>query len=173
MSLHVSPTTKKLSSYSMPQRTSISRGMSSPCLLTAKSSDFSLAIPIFIYLFPRSISRRSRTIIENAIESCLQVITLSPETTAKARILRARARLANGSHFSAREGRCFVPSSSFNVLIPMTTDLQAALDAEPDNPEAKALLHQRSVTVEKVSLNSGSLSCPSLILCVASVSAAN
>lgn len=32
----------------------------------------------------------------------------------------------------------------------MTTDLQAALDAEPDNPEAKALLHQRSVTVEKV-----------------------
>lgn len=70
----------------------------------------------------------------------------------------------------------FVPSSpflSFNVLIPMTTDLQAALDAEPDNPEAKALLHQRSVTVEKVNLNSGSLSCPSLILCVAFVSAAN
>lgn len=29
-------------------------------------------------------------------------------------------------------------------------DLQAALVAEPDNPEAKALLHQRSVTVEKV-----------------------
>lgn len=89
----------------MPQRTSISRGMFSPCLLIAKSSDFSLAISIFIYLFPRSISRRSRTIIENAIESCLQVITLSPETTAKARILRARARLANGSHFSAQEGR--------------------------------------------------------------------
>jgi hypothetical protein len=32
----------------------------------------------------------------------------------------------------------------------MPTDLQAALDAEPDNPEAKALLHHRSVTVEKV-----------------------
>lgn len=30
------------------------------------------------------------------------------------------------------------------------SDLQAALEAEPDNPEAKALLHQRSVTVEKV-----------------------
>ncbi|KAG6840008.1 hypothetical protein C0991_009640 [Blastosporella zonata] len=29
-------------------------------------------------------------------------------------------------------------------------DLQAALVAEPDNPEAKALLHQRSVTVEKL-----------------------
>lgn len=32
----------------------------------------------------------------------------------------------------------------------MGEDLQAALVAEPDNPEAKALLHQRSVTVEKV-----------------------
>lgn len=75
---------------------------------------------------------RSRTVVENAIESCLQVTTLTPETIAKARILRARARLANGSHFSAQE------------------DLQAALDAEPDNPEAKALLYQRSVTVEKL-----------------------
>ncbi|KAF9444045.1 hypothetical protein P691DRAFT_737051 [Macrolepiota fuliginosa MF-IS2] len=75
---------------------------------------------------------RSRTVVENAIQSCLQVTTLSPEVVAKARILRARARLANGSHFSAQE------------------DLQAALDAEPDNPEAKALLHQRSVAVEKL-----------------------
>ncbi|KAG6883754.1 hypothetical protein C0993_003992 [Termitomyces sp. T159_Od127] len=32
----------------------------------------------------------------------------------------------------------------------MSQDLQAALVAEPDNPEAKALLHQRSVTVEKL-----------------------
>ena len=30
------------------------------------------------------------------------------------------------------------------------TDLQAALEADPDNPEAKALLYQRSVAVEKV-----------------------
>ncbi|KAF9461353.1 hypothetical protein BDZ94DRAFT_1310625 [Collybia nuda] len=75
---------------------------------------------------------RSRTIVENAIQSCLQITTLSPENTAKARILRARARLAAGSHFGAQE------------------DLQAALNAEPDNPEAKALLHQRSVTVEKL-----------------------
>ncbi|TFK38702.1 hypothetical protein BDQ12DRAFT_712664 [Crucibulum laeve] len=75
---------------------------------------------------------RSRTVIHNAIQSCLQVATLSPETVAKARILRARARLASGSHFSAQE------------------DLTAALVAEPDNPEAKALLHQRSVAVEKL-----------------------
>lgn len=38
----------------------------------------------------------------------------------------------------------------------MSADLQAALVAEPDNPEAKALLHQRSVTVEKVGLVSTS-----------------
>ena len=33
------------------------------------------------------------------------------------------------------------------------SDLQAALVAEPDNPEAKALLYQRSVAVEKVILD--------------------
>ncbi|KAF8188708.1 hypothetical protein BJ912DRAFT_1031893 [Pholiota molesta] len=75
---------------------------------------------------------RSRTVIENAIQSCLQVATLSPENVAKARILRARARRANGLQMGAQE------------------DLHAALLAEPDNPEAKALLHQRSVTVEKL-----------------------
>ncbi|GLB44437.1 hypothetical protein LshimejAT787_1700640 [Lyophyllum shimeji] len=75
---------------------------------------------------------RSRTIIENAVQSCLLISSLSSENAAKARILRARARLAAGSHFGAQE------------------DLQAALVAEPDNPEAKALLHQRSVTVEKL-----------------------
>ncbi|PPR01862.1 hypothetical protein CVT24_001343 [Panaeolus cyanescens] len=78
------------------------------------------------------IESRSRTVIENAIQSCLQVSTLSPENIAKARILRARARHATGSYLGAQE------------------DLQAALAAEPDNPEAKALLHQRSVTVEKL-----------------------
>ncbi|KAG6894283.1 hypothetical protein C0992_006728, partial [Termitomyces sp. T32_za158] len=72
------------------------------------------------------------TIIENAVQSCLLISNLSPENTAKARILRARARLAAGYHFGAQD------------------DLQAALVAEPDNPEAKALLHQRSVTVEKL-----------------------
>ncbi|KAF9529942.1 hypothetical protein CPB83DRAFT_851864 [Crepidotus variabilis] len=75
---------------------------------------------------------RSRTVVENAIQSCLQVSTLSPETVAKARILRARARLIAGSPLGAQE------------------DLQAALAAEPDNPEAMALFHQRSVTVEKL-----------------------
>lgn len=74
----------------------------------------------------------SRTVTENAIASCLQVSLLTPENTAKAHIIRARARMHAGSVFGAQE------------------DLQAALVAEPDNPEAKALLHKRSVAVEKV-----------------------
>ncbi|KAJ3999504.1 hypothetical protein F5050DRAFT_929011 [Lentinula boryana] len=75
---------------------------------------------------------RSRIVFENAIQSCLQVTSLSPENTAKARILRARARLNTGSIFGAQE------------------DLHAALAAEPSNPEATALLHRRSVNVEKL-----------------------
>ncbi|KAE9391143.1 hypothetical protein BT96DRAFT_959615 [Gymnopus androsaceus JB14] len=75
---------------------------------------------------------RSRFVFENAIQSCLQVASLSPENAAKARILRARARLNSGAIFGAQE------------------DLQAALAAEPDNPEAMALLHKRSVNVEKL-----------------------
>jgi hypothetical protein len=75
---------------------------------------------------------RSRILFENAIQSCLQVTSLSSENAAKARILRARARLNSGSILGAQE------------------DLQAALVAEPDNPEATALLHRRSVNVEKL-----------------------
>ncbi|KAL1745265.1 hypothetical protein HDZ31DRAFT_63275 [Schizophyllum fasciatum] len=75
---------------------------------------------------------RPRTVVENAIQACLQIPGLSPENVAKARILRARSRLAAGGHISAQE------------------DLQAAHEADPDNPEAKALLYQRSVAVEKL-----------------------
>ncbi|KAF8909958.1 hypothetical protein CPB85DRAFT_1221723 [Mucidula mucida] len=71
--------------------------------------------------------RQYKTLIENAIQACLQVHTLSPETVARARILRARARIDAGSVLGAQD------------------DLQAALIAEPDNTEATALLHQRSL----------------------------
>lgn len=49
-------------------------------------------------------SSRSRFVFENAIQSCLQVASLSPENAAKARILRARARLNSGAIFGAQEG---------------------------------------------------------------------
>ncbi|KAG7086398.1 hypothetical protein E1B28_002353 [Marasmius oreades] len=93
---------------------------------------------------------RSRIVFDNAIQSCLLIPTLSPENTAKARIIRARARLNAGSVFGAQEG---IPETTIVVAIMthyMQIDLQAALAADPDNPEAQALLHQRSVNVEKL-----------------------
>lgn len=54
---------------------------------------------------------RSRAVIENAIQSCLQVATLTPENIAKARILRARARIANGWHVQAQDGLFTSPSN--------------------------------------------------------------
>ncbi|KAJ7211270.1 hypothetical protein GGX14DRAFT_534642 [Mycena pura] len=74
----------------------------------------------------------SRAVFENGIQSCLQVSTLSAHNAARARLLRARRRLVAGYHHGAQE------------------DLQAALVADPDNPEAKALLYHRSVAVEKL-----------------------
>ncbi|KAF7319017.1 J domain-containing protein [Mycena chlorophos] len=74
----------------------------------------------------------SRAVFENAIQSVLQVNALSAHNTARARILRAKRRSMSGYQLGAQE------------------DLQAALAAEPDNPEAKALLHNRSVSVEKL-----------------------
>ncbi|TEB33996.1 hypothetical protein FA13DRAFT_1754030 [Coprinellus micaceus] len=75
---------------------------------------------------------RIKTVIENAIQSCLNVATLSLESKAKARVVRARARLSNGGHLSGME------------------DLQAALIADPDNVEAKAMLHARTQTLDKL-----------------------
>ena len=71
--------------------------------------------------------------------------TLTPENIAKARILRARARIANGWHVQAQDGPSYLIALA--PLLTPCADLQAALAAEPDNPEAKALLHQRSVAV--------------------------
>ncbi|KAF9497075.1 hypothetical protein BDN71DRAFT_1545874 [Pleurotus eryngii] len=75
---------------------------------------------------------QSRTIIENAVQSCLQISNLTCTNVAKARVLRAKARLAGGTHFGAQE------------------DLEAALMAEPENEEAKSLLQIRA-TLEKQS----------------------
>jgi hypothetical protein len=61
--------------------------------------------------------RRSRTVIENAIQSCLQVATLSPENVAKARILRARARRANGLQMGAQEGESLLRCVSCMLVV--------------------------------------------------------
>lgn len=56
--------------------------------------DFHLAFPF----------RRYKTIIDNAVQSCLQIPTLSPENMARARVLRAQSRLAAGSNIGAEQG---------------------------------------------------------------------
>lgn len=48
---------------------------------------------------------RSRTLIENAVQSCLSISRLPAANAAKARLMRARARLAAGLRVGARQGR--------------------------------------------------------------------
>ncbi|TFK21454.1 hypothetical protein FA15DRAFT_80814 [Coprinopsis marcescibilis] len=52
---------------------------------------------------------RTRTLIENATQSCLQVSTLTDDSRARARLLRAKTRIANGNLISAQEGERAVP----------------------------------------------------------------
>ncbi|OCH84074.1 hypothetical protein OBBRIDRAFT_839982 [Obba rivulosa] len=67
---------------------------------------------------------RSRSLIENAVQSVLLIHRLSPATAAKARLMRGKARLAAGLTAGAHK------------------DLLAVLAHEPDNPEAKSLMVQ-------------------------------
>ncbi|KAH9917354.1 hypothetical protein B0H21DRAFT_824468 [Amylocystis lapponica] len=67
---------------------------------------------------------RSRTLIENAVQSCLLISKLSSANAAKARLMRAKARLAVGLRVGAHN------------------DLQAILSLEPEHPEAKSLMEQ-------------------------------
>ncbi|THU90860.1 hypothetical protein K435DRAFT_863945 [Dendrothele bispora CBS 962.96] len=76
------------------------------------------------YHFVYSLSSQKSTFLPPSIDT--------PEDAAKVRILRARVRKGLRALFGVHE------------------DLHAALTAEPDNPDAKALLPQRSVNVEKV-----------------------
>ena len=92
----------------------------------------------------------SRTVIENAVRSCLQFSTLSPEVTAKALVFRANARLTAGCYFDAQEGVLSLRKWLNLCPVDMSADIQAALAAEPHNVEAKALLHKQLGTPEQV-----------------------
>ncbi|KAH9911772.1 uncharacterized protein BXZ73DRAFT_93322 [Epithele typhae] len=71
---------------------------------------------------------RSRTLIENAVQSCLSLSKLPAANAAKARLIRAKARLAAGMHVGAHQ------------------DILAALELQPQNPEASALMAQHVAT---------------------------
>ena len=49
-------------------------------------------------------AERSRTVIENGVQSCLQVSSMFQDKVIKARLLRARARFAAGLRGAAHQG---------------------------------------------------------------------
>ncbi|KDQ56125.1 hypothetical protein JAAARDRAFT_133166 [Jaapia argillacea MUCL 33604] len=87
---------------------------------------------VLLYAMQHLKSESSRTTIENAVQSILQITDLSPANASKARLTRAKARLAAGRRVGAHE------------------DLEAILRFEPDHPEASSLISRRVVTTEKL-----------------------
>ncbi|KAI0076852.1 hypothetical protein K474DRAFT_1622160, partial [Panus rudis PR-1116 ss-1] len=77
---------------------------------------------VLLYAMERLQIDRSRVLIENAVQSCLLVSKLSAESATRARLLRAKARLACGLKDRANQ------------------DLQAILTLDPEHPEARALM---------------------------------
>ncbi|KAI0054189.1 hypothetical protein FA95DRAFT_1552002 [Auriscalpium vulgare] len=78
---------------------------------------------VLLYAMERlPLGTSSRTVIENGVQSCIQVASMHPEKVAQARLLRARARFAVGLRGAAHQ------------------DLQAILMADPNNREARALM---------------------------------
>lgn len=96
----------------------------------------------------------SRNLIENAVQSCLLVSKLSPERAARARLLRAKARLAVGLRDSAHQGRVwprpFYPCSRRSDQSLLPKDLQAILVLEPEHPEARSLMTHKPGSPGKV-----------------------
>ncbi|EPQ56057.1 hypothetical protein GLOTRDRAFT_111085 [Gloeophyllum trabeum ATCC 11539] len=86
---------------------------------------------VLLYAMKHLQVENSRTTIENAVQSILQIADLSPRNAASARVLRAKARLAAGRRVGAHE------------------DLEAVLRLEPDHPEASILLSRRVVVTDK------------------------
>ncbi|THH20923.1 hypothetical protein EW146_g517 [Bondarzewia mesenterica] len=66
----------------------------------------------------------SRTIIENAVQSCLQLSSVYPQKVVQARLLRAKSRFTAGLRGAAHQ------------------DLQAILLIDANHPEARALMPQ-------------------------------
>ncbi|KAI0369545.1 hypothetical protein BV20DRAFT_1053138 [Pilatotrama ljubarskyi] len=98
--------------------------------VTAGLSDEQKA-DVLLYAMSHLEVERSRTLIENAVQSCLSISRLPPANAAKARLMRAKARLAAGLRVGARQ------------------DIQAVLELQPDNPEAAMLMAEHVVSPDK------------------------
>ncbi|KAH7923010.1 hypothetical protein BV22DRAFT_1036841 [Leucogyrophana mollusca] len=75
-------------------------------------------------------SEGCRTVMENAVQSYLQIANLAPTDMARARILRAKVRLAAGYRTSAQH------------------DLLAVLSVEPENQEVKSIIQSEHLRPE-------------------------
>ncbi|KAI0820145.1 hypothetical protein BC628DRAFT_932767 [Trametes gibbosa] len=98
--------------------------------VTAGLSDLQKA-DVLLYAMGHLELERSRTLIENAVQSCLSISRLPAANAAKARLMRAKARLAAGLRVGARQ------------------DIQAVLELQPDNLEAAALMAEHGVSTDK------------------------
>ncbi|RPD68399.1 hypothetical protein L226DRAFT_617558 [Lentinus tigrinus ALCF2SS1-7] len=125
------------SSSSSPAPGTRSMNVFNPKILDASIRDVTTCLSdeqktdVLLYAMGHLELDRSRTLIENAVQSCLSISKLSPTNAAKARLMRAKARLAAGLHVGAQQ------------------DILAALELQPDNPEASALMAQHVVNPGK------------------------
>ncbi|KAH7908391.1 hypothetical protein BJ138DRAFT_1012902 [Hygrophoropsis aurantiaca] len=85
-----------------------------------------------------TLSCRCRTLVENAVQSYLQINNLPPTDIARARILRAKTRLTAGYRTSAQH------------------DLLAVLAADSDNQEVKSIIHSEHLRPEMLLCEPGS-----------------
>ncbi|KAI0325274.1 hypothetical protein GY45DRAFT_259934 [Cubamyces sp. BRFM 1775] len=129
-----SPSSSSSQAQSSPTR---SMNVFNPKIIDASVRDVTAGLSdeqkadVLLYAMSHLEPERSRTLIENAVQSCLSISRLPPANAAKARLMRAKARLAAGLRVGARQ------------------DIQAVLELQPDNPEAAALMAQHVVSPEK------------------------
>lgn len=106
-------------------------GIFNPLMLDASIRDVVSSLPldkkvdVLLYSLQHlPANSRSRTIIENAVQSCLQTVPIHQENVIRARLIRAKARFAAGLRGAAHQ------------------DLQSILLLDPDHTEARQLLPQ-------------------------------
>lgn len=105
----------------------------------------------------------SRSLVENAVQSCLLIPDLSTKDAVEARLLRAKTRFVSGYTLGARRGSFPLPSYPSEWLITcyllfactMTIDIEAALMLDPEHAEAKSLMsslvpHARVVRIPEL-----------------------
>jgi len=91
----------------------------------------------------------SRSLVENAVQSCLLIPNLATTNAVEARLLRAKTRSVAGYALGAHRGSASLSLSllersiTYRLLFSCVvhpTDIEAALMLDPENAEAKSLI---------------------------------